>query len=38
LEEVDDGVWTVYIGPLLVVRFDVETLQLQGGVPQNESS
>jgi hypothetical protein len=37
LEEIDDGVWAVYIGPLLVVRFDVEALQLQGGVSQNEA-
>jgi len=30
LEEVDDGVWSLYFGPLLLGRFHEDKLQLQG--------
>ena len=36
LEEVEDGVWAVHFGPLLLGRFDEETLQLHGGYPHNK--
>src|SRR3972149_5881839 len=35
LEEVDDEVWAVYFGPLLLGRFDERTLELHGGYPHN---
>ncbi len=36
LEEVDDEVWSVYFGPLLLGRFDETTLDLHGGYPHNK--
>lgn len=36
LEEVDDGVWSVYFGPLLLGRFDERDLELHGGYPYNK--
>ena len=36
LEEVDDEVWSVYLGPLLLGRFDERTLDLHGGCPHNK--
>lgn len=36
LEEVEDGVWDVYFGTLLLGRFDEETLQLHAGYPNNK--
>ena len=31
IEEVDDGLWSVYFGPLLLGRFDERDLDLNGG-------
>jgi len=36
LEEVDDEVWAVYFGPLLLGRFDERTMELHGGYPHNK--
>lgn len=36
IEEVDDEVWAVYFGPLLLGRFDETTLDLHGGYPFNK--
>lgn len=36
LEEVDDEVWAVYFGPLLLGRFDERALELHGGYPHNK--
>ena len=36
VEEVDDGVWSVYFGPLLLGRFDERDLELHGGYPYNK--
>ena len=30
LEEVDDGVWSLYFGPLLLARFHEDNLSLSG--------
>jgi len=35
IKEVDDEVWAVYFGPLLLGRFDERTLELHGGYPHN---
>ena len=35
LEEVDDGIWSVYFGPLLIGRFDERNLTLYGCHPYN---
>ena len=37
LEEVDDGIWSVYFGPLLLGRFDERELTLYGAYPYNRS-
>ncbi|MGH2606382.1 MAG: integrase core domain-containing protein [Anaerolineales bacterium] len=36
IEEVDDGVWSVYFGPLLLGRFAERDLELHGGYPYNK--
>jgi len=36
IEEVDDGVWSVFFGPLLLGRFDERDLELHGGYPYNK--
>ena len=36
LQEVNDEVWAVYFGPLLLGRFDERTLELHGGYPHNK--
>lgn len=36
LEEVDDGVWAVYFGPLLLGRFNQQDLKLSGAYPYNQ--
>jgi transposase InsO family protein len=36
IEEVDDELWAVYFGPLLLGRFDETTLDLHGGYPFNK--
>ena len=35
LEEVDDGIWTVYFGPVLIGRFDEWELRIYGAHPRN---
>lgn len=36
LEEVADGIWSVYFGPLLLGRFDERDLTLYGAYPYNQ--
>ena len=35
LEEVDDGVWAVYFGAILLGKFHVKELKLYGAYPYN---
>ena len=32
LEEIDDGIWSVYFGPVLLGRFDERELRLYGDI------
>ena len=36
MEQVDDGVWAVYFGPLLLGRFVEKGLKLYGSYPYNK--
>lgn len=36
LEEVDDGVWSVYFGPVLLGRFDERDLRIRGAHNRNK--
>ena len=38
LEEVDDGIWSLHFGPLLLARFDEQTRKLEGVVPSPDRS
>jgi transposase InsO family protein len=37
LEEVDDGIWSVHFGPVLLGRFHERELRIHGSAPQNRS-
>jgi hypothetical protein len=32
LDEVDDGIWAIYFGPLLLGRFDERTMKIYGNL------
>lgn len=35
-EEVDDGIWSVYFGPMLLGRLDERKLEIYGAYPENQ--
>ncbi|MEO7964099.1 MAG: hypothetical protein ABIT38_09355 [Gemmatimonadaceae bacterium] len=36
LEEVDDGIWSVYFGPVLLGRFDERDFRIRGAHNRNK--